>query len=81
MKPSLYTPDPDDSYENRILSCLIISPIGCVLSDFDDACKLLEALYNTIRAHQSLYVKGRILHWDILLNNIIIAKVKESDGF
>ena len=53
-KPSLYTPDPDDSYKNRILSCLVISPAGRVLSDFSDAHELLETLRDTIRAHQSL---------------------------
>ncbi|KAK2590651.1 hypothetical protein QQS21_011664 [Conoideocrella luteorostrata] len=76
-KPSLYTPDQNDPYENRILSCLITSPAGQVISDFKSARKLLEALRDAIRAHQSLYTKGRILHRDISSNNIIITEPSE----
>ena len=43
-KQSLYTPDSDDSYKNRILSCLAISPAKSVLSDFGDAREVLGAL-------------------------------------
>lgn len=81
MKPSLYTPNRDDLYENRILSCLVISPAGRVISDFSTIRELLGALYDTIRAHRSLYIKGGILYCDILSNNIIIISPKKADGF
>ena len=80
-KPSLYAADQEDPYENRILSCLVISPAGRVISDFQTVRELLEALRDAIRAHQSLFVKGRILHRDISSNNIIITDGKKSGGF
>ena len=79
--PSLYTPDRNDPFENRILSCLVVSPAGRVISDFQSVRELLEALRDAIRAHQSLYLKGRILHRDISSNNIIITKPETSNGF
>ena len=80
-KLSLYAADQEELYENRILSCLVISPAGRVVSDFQTVQELLEALRDAIRAHQSLYVKGRILHRDISANNIIITNGKNSGGF
>ncbi|KAK3175546.1 hypothetical protein K4F52_010179 [Lecanicillium sp. MT-2017a] len=80
-KPSLYIPDRNDPYENRILSCLIVSPAGRVVSDFRTIRELLEALRDAIRAHQSLYAKGGILHRDISSNNIIITEPNESGGY
>jgi hypothetical protein len=80
-KPSLYMPDRNDPYENRILSCLIVYPAGRVISDFKTIRELLEGLRDAIRAHQSLYVKGRILHRDISSNNIIITEPNESGGY
>jgi hypothetical protein len=80
-RPSLYLPDGKDPYENRILSCLIVCPAGRVISDFKTISELLEALRGAIRAHQSLYVKGRILHRDISSNNIIITEPDESGGY
>lgn len=43
--------------------------------------ELLEALRDAIKAHRSLYTKGKILHRDISENNIIITDPKEADGF
>lgn len=80
-KSSIYTPNREDPYENRILSCLVISPAGRVLSDFSTIRELLEALHDAIRAHRSLYIKGGILHRDISSNNIIIPSPGKADGF
>ncbi|KAM3556916.1 hypothetical protein ARSEF4850_005304 [Beauveria asiatica] len=80
-KSSINTPNREDPYENRILSCLVISPAGRVLSDFSTIRELLEALHDAIRAHQSLYLKGEILHRDISSNNIIIPSPGKADGF
>ncbi|KAK2591244.1 hypothetical protein QQS21_011070 [Conoideocrella luteorostrata] len=80
-KMSLYERDPNEPYENRVLSCLVISPAGRVISDFKTIRELLEPLRDAIRAHQSLYTKGRILHRDISSNNIIITDPSEPGDF
>ncbi|PHH89833.1 hypothetical protein CDD83_5159 [Cordyceps sp. RAO-2017] len=79
-KPSLYTPG-DDLWENRIYSCLLVSPAGRVISDFRTIKELLESMRDAIKAHQSLYMTGSILHRDISSNNIIITKPETADGF
>jgi hypothetical protein len=80
VKPSLYTPG-EDLWENRIFSCIVVSPAGRVISDFQSVEELLEAMRDAIKAHQSLYETGNILHRDISSNNIIITKPEVADGF
>ena len=80
-KTSLYKSDRSEPYENRILCCLVISPAGRVISDFDSIQELLEALRDAIKAHRSLYLEGKILHRDISSNNIIITYAKEAGDF
>ncbi|KAL8663744.1 MAG: hypothetical protein Q9168_008038, partial [Polycauliona sp. 1 TL-2023] len=77
---SLYTHD-DSSFDNRIFSCLVISPGGRAIRDFRSIPELLEALRDAVKAHRSLYMKGKILHRDISENNIIITDPKEAGGF
>ncbi|KAI4087136.1 MAG: hypothetical protein L6R37_008352 [Teloschistes peruensis] len=77
---SLYTHD-NSSFDNRIFGCLVISPGGRAIRDFRSIPELLEALRDAIKAHRSLYTKGKILHRDISENNIIITDPKEADGF
>jgi hypothetical protein len=77
---SLYTHN-DSSFDNRIFSCLVISPAGRAIRDFRSISELLEALRDAIKAHRSLYTKGKILHRDISENNIIITDPKKADGF
>ncbi|KAL8847182.1 MAG: hypothetical protein Q9221_007767 [Calogaya cf. arnoldii] len=77
---SLYTHD-DSSFDNRIFGCLVISPGGRAIRDFGSIPELLKALRDAIKAHMSLYTKGKILHRDISENNIIITDPKEADGF
>ncbi|KAG6041968.1 hypothetical protein E4U17_001609 [Claviceps sp. LM77 group G4] len=79
-KPSLYTPG-EDLWENRIYSCLVVSPAGRVISEFRTIKELLEAERDAIKAHRSLYVKGKILHRDISSNNIIITNLETANGF
>ncbi|KAL7962532.1 serine/threonine-protein kinase Sgk2 [Trichoderma compactum] len=79
-KPSIYAPC-EDLWENRIYSCLVISPAGRVISEFTTARELLRALRDGIKAHQSLYTVGNILHRDISSNNIIITDPEIADGF
>ncbi|KAL2042020.1 hypothetical protein N7G274_005208 [Stereocaulon virgatum] len=77
---SLYAHD-DTSFDNRIFRCLVISPAGRALRDFRSIPELLKALRDAIKAHRSLYTKGKILHRDISENNIIITDREEADGF
>ncbi|ODA82744.1 hypothetical protein RJ55_01253 [Drechmeria coniospora] len=79
-KPSLYTRG-EDPWENRIYSCLVVSPAGRVINDYKSVRELLESMRDAIKAHQSLYMAGDILHRDISSNNIIITKPKAADGF
>ncbi|KAF5019918.1 hypothetical protein F66182_8058 [Fusarium sp. NRRL 66182] len=80
IRPSLYTSG-EDLWDNRIYSCLVISPAGRVISDFRTIEELLRAMRDAIKAHQSLYTVGNILHRDISSNNIIITKPELADGF
>lgn len=52
-KPSLYTRR-GDLWENRIYSCLVISPAGRVNSDYTSIKELLEAMGDAIKANQSV---------------------------
>ncbi|KKF94368.1 Protein kinase domain protein [Ceratocystis platani] len=79
-KPSLYTPG-ENLWENRIYSCLVVSPAGRVISDFRTIKELLESERDAVKAHRSLYVTGKILHRDISPNNIIITNPETANGF
>ncbi|KAK3946585.1 hypothetical protein QBC32DRAFT_402013 [Pseudoneurospora amorphoporcata] len=80
QKPTLSTPN-EELWEDRIYSCLVISPAGRVISEFTDIKQLLESMRDAIKAHQSLFVTGNILHGDISPNNIIIMDPETADGF
>ncbi|KAK7414093.1 hypothetical protein QQX98_007036 [Neonectria punicea] len=71
----------EELWENRIYSCLVVSPAGRVISDFRSVQELLETMRDAIKAHQSLYTTGNILHRDISPNNIIITRPTTADGF
>ncbi|KAM0415913.1 hypothetical protein ACHAPT_013124 [Fusarium lateritium] len=79
-KPSLYT-EGEEPWENRIYSCLVVSPAGRVISDFRNVKELLESMRDAIKAHWSLYTTGNILHRDISSNNIIITEPQMAGGF
>ncbi|KAL1890270.1 hypothetical protein Cpir12675_005463 [Ceratocystis pirilliformis] len=79
-KPSLYTPG-EGLWENRIYSCLVVSPAGSVIGEFRTIKELLESERDAIKTHRSLYVSGKILHRDISPNNIIITNPETVNGF
>ncbi|CCC14858.1 unnamed protein product [Sordaria macrospora k-hell] len=79
-KPTPPTPS-EDLWEDRIYSCLVISPAGHVISKFSAIKQLLESMRDAIKAHQSLYVTGNILHRDISPNNIIITDPETPHDF
>jgi len=74
---SLLAPN-DDSYDNRIFQCLVISPAGRAIYKYEKKSELLGALRDAIKAHRSLYLRGNILHRDISENNIIITDPKRT---
>jgi len=69
----------DGSFDNRIFSCLIISPPGWAIYDFESIKEFLEACRDMIKAHRSPYYEGKILHRDISENNTIVTDA-ESEG-
>lgn len=79
-KPSPYSAG-EDLWNNGIFSCLLVSPVGRVISLFITVRELLESMRDAIKAHQSLFTTGNILHRDISSNNIIITKPSTTDGF
>ncbi|KAK1249762.1 hypothetical protein MKX08_009765 [Trichoderma sp. CBMAI-0020] len=78
--PSLYTPG-EDLWENRIYSCLVVSPASRVINGFKTIKELLKSMRDAIKAHQSLYITGNIHHRDISSNDIIITNPTTADGF
>ncbi|KKZ61580.1 hypothetical protein EMCG_00563 [[Emmonsia] crescens] len=81
QKASLYATKGEGPFENRVLRCLVISPAGRAVHKFDSPKELLLALRDAIRAHRSLYTKGKILHRDISENNIIITDPESTNGY
>ncbi|KAI1202726.1 serine/threonine-protein kinase Sgk2 [Nemania serpens] len=71
----------NQEWENRIYSCVVVSPAGRVISEFESIKELLESIRDAIRAHQSLYMDGNILHLDISASNIIITNPDTANGF
>lgn len=56
---------------NRVLACMVTSPVGRPLSTFRSLSELLQVFYGTIKCHRSLYHDGGILYQDISAGNII----------
>jgi serine/threonine protein kinase len=63
-----------ETYGNRVNYCLVTSPAGRSLHEYQLVRELSEALRDAIRGHRPLLEDGRILHRDISENNIIIAE-------
>jgi hypothetical protein len=68
-------------FQNRIFSCLTISPAGRPLRDYNNVKEFLEAFRDAIRGHQSLYNDGSILHRDVSENNLIIVDGSRPKGW
>lgn len=67
-------------YRSTIFSCLIISPPGTSIFEYDNLYQLLEVFRDAIKAHRSLYQQGGILHRDIAASNIIIPPPTDLAG-
>lgn len=68
-----------ESSKNKILSCIVVLPLGRSLHRFETIPELLKAFRDAIKGHRSLYQDGRILHQDICPGNIIITS-SDSQG-
>ncbi|KAI2628881.1 FunK1 protein kinase [Hypoxylon sp. NC1633] len=66
------TEETDNYFQNRILACLVTSPVGRPLHAFRSLLELLQVFRDAINCHRSLYYDARILHRDISPGNIII---------
>jgi serine/threonine protein kinase len=69
-----------ETYGNRVSYCLVTSPAGRPLHEYQSVRELLEALRDAIRGHRSLLEDGRILHRDISENNIIITELPAKEA-
>jgi hypothetical protein len=68
-----------ETYGNRVNYCLVTSPAGRPLHEYQSVRELLEALRDAIRGHKSLLEDGKILHRDVSENNIIITELPAED--
>ncbi|KAI1310400.1 FunK1 protein kinase [Xylaria venustula] len=72
------TEDVNDHFQNRILDCIVTSPIGRRLYTFQSRLELLQVLNEAIKCHRSLYYDAKILHHDISAGNIIMVDDQEE---
>ena len=73
-------PPPNSPQQNRILTCLAISPAGRPLQDFANVCEVLEAFRDAIKAHWKLFKHRKILHRDVSHGNIILTSPDQNGG-
>ncbi|KAI0818189.1 FunK1 protein kinase [Xylaria sp. FL0064] len=73
------TEDTEDYFQNRILACIVTSPVGRSLQTFQSPLELLYVFRDAIECHQSLYCDAGILHQDISPGNMIILDEKRGD--
>ncbi|KAI1662452.1 FunK1 protein kinase [Daldinia decipiens] len=66
------TEETDNFFQNRILACLVTSPVGRPLRTFQSLLELLQVFRDAIKCHRSLYYDANILHQDISPGNMII---------
>lgn len=67
-----YTEETDNYFRNRILTCVITSPVGRPMHTFQSLLELLQVFRDAIKCHQSLLHNAGILHQDISTGNMII---------
>ncbi|OTA54014.1 hypothetical protein K449DRAFT_389540 [Hypoxylon sp. EC38] len=73
-----YTEETENFFQNRILACIVTSPVGRPLHTFKSILELLQVFRDAIKCHRSLFYDAKILHQDISSGNIII--LDEQDG-
>jgi hypothetical protein len=66
-------------FDNQVFSCIVTTPLGRPLRLFSSISEFLEVLRDVVRALQSLYLDGGIVHRDVAIKNIIIAPQQTRD--
>lgn len=74
-----YTEETTNMFQNRVLTCIVTSPVGRPLHTFQSLSELLHAMRDAIKCHRSLLFDARILHQDISVGNIIIVDGRWED--
>ncbi|KAI1441361.1 FunK1 protein kinase [Annulohypoxylon stygium] len=74
-----HTEETDNLFQNRILTCIVTSPVGRPLHTFQSILELLQVFRDAIKCHRSLYYDAKILHQDISSGNMIILD-DEGEG-
>ncbi|KAF5024770.1 hypothetical protein F66182_3148 [Fusarium sp. NRRL 66182] len=67
-----YTEETDNLFQNRILACILTSPVGRSLHTFRSLTELLQVFRDALKCHRSLCYDAKILHQDISPGNMII---------
>lgn len=73
-----HTEETDNFFQNRILACMVTSPVGRPLHTFQSCLELLQVFRDAIKCHRSLYRDGGILHQDVSHGNVIILDGQEQ---
>lgn len=67
-----YTEETDNFFQNRVLACIVTSPVGRPLYTFQSPLELIQVFRDAVKCHRSLYYDAKILHQDISPGNMII---------
>lgn len=67
-----HTEETDNFFQNRVLACVVTSPVGRPLHTFQSLLELLQVFRDAIKCHRSLYRDAGILHQDVSPGNMII---------
>lgn len=73
-----HTKETNNFFQNRILACMVTSPVGRPLHTFQSVLELLQVFRDAIKCHRSLYNDGGILHRDVSHGNVIILDGQEK---
>ncbi|KAJ0121961.1 hypothetical protein J7T55_002472 [Diaporthe amygdali] len=74
-----HTEETDNFFQNRVLACIVTSPVGRPLHTFQSVLELIQVFRDAIKCHRSLYYDARILHQDVSPGNMIILD-GQDDG-
>ncbi|KAH0537305.1 hypothetical protein FGG08_005895 [Glutinoglossum americanum] len=69
----------NESFDNRIFCCLVTSPPGRAIHEFEPVLEFLEVCRDVTKGHRSLYQDG-ILYRDVSKNNIIIMDAEKEEN-
>ncbi|KAJ8069937.1 hypothetical protein OCU04_000345 [Sclerotinia nivalis] len=74
------TEETNNFFQNRILACIVTSPIGRPVHTFGSVLELLQVFRDAIKCHRSLFCDAKILHQDVSVGNIVIFLDGQDKG-